>query len=109
MIVRTWSARATPDNARAYVAYFHRVMRPQLSQLAGHRGAMVLTRAAQVVIEITVLTMWDSFDSISAFSPEVDQAVVEPEARALFLSFDPLVQHHHLALDTRFDRAKTSI
>jgi hypothetical protein len=107
VIVRTWRARATAQNARSYVAFFHRVLRPELAKLQGHKGALVLTRADEVVIEITVLTMWDSYDSISAFAPDPDRAVVEPEARSLLLSFDPVVQHHHCALDTRFERATT--
>lgn len=107
MIVRTWRARATAANARSYVAFFHRHLRPSLATFAGHKGALVLTRADEVVVEITVLTMWDSFESISAFAPDVDKAVVEPEAKSLLLSFDPVVQHHHCALDTRVERSTT--
>lgn len=105
MIVRTWRARATPTNARLYVAFFHRHLRPKLTAFAGHKGALVLTRADEVVVEITVLTMWDSFDAIAAFAPDVDKAVVEDDAKHLLLSFDPVVQHHHCALDTRPERA----
>lgn len=107
MIVRTWRARATPDNARMYVALFHRHLRPMLAAFDGHKGALVLTRADEVVIEITVMTMWDSFDAIAAFAPDVDKAVVEDEEKHLLLSFDPMVQNHHCALDTRFERATT--
>jgi hypothetical protein len=105
MIVRTWRARATPVNARLYVAFFHRALRPMLGKFAGHKGALVLTRADEAVVEITVMTMWDSFDAIAAFAPDVDKAVVEDEAKHLLLSFDPVVQHHHCALDTRLERA----
>lgn len=101
MIVRTWRARATPENARSYVAFFHSRLRPSLGAHAGHKGALVLTRADELVVEITVITMWDSFDAISSFSPDVDRAIVEPEAQGLLLSYDPMVQHHHCALDTR--------
>ena len=107
MIVRSWRARATAANARSYVAFSHQHLRPALAQFGGHKGALVLTRADELVVEITVLTMWDSFESISAFAPDVDKAVVEPEAKSLLLSFDPLVQYHHCALDTRFERATT--
>ncbi len=107
MIVRTWRARATPVNARMYVAFFHRHLRPKLATFAGHKGALVLTRADEAVVEISVLTMWDSFDAIATFAPDVDRAVVEDEAQHLLLSFDPVVQHHHCALDTRVERATT--
>ena len=62
MIVRTWKARATPENARSYVAFFHRALRPELARFRGHKGSLVLTRADDSAVEITVLTMWDSFD-----------------------------------------------
>lgn len=107
MIVRTWKARATPMNARSYVAFFHRAIRPELGRFPGHKGSLVLTRADDSNVEITVLTMWDSFDSISAFAPDVDKAVVEPEAKDLLLSFDPNVLHYHCALDTRPERASS--
>ena len=107
MIVRTWRARATAVNARTYLAFLHIVLMPTLAIFPGHRGALVLTRADDDVVEITVLTMWDSFDAISAIVPDPDLAVIEPEARTLLLSFDPKVQHHHCALDTRLDRATT--
>ncbi len=107
MIVRTWRARATAENARSYVAFFHRALRPALAKFSGHKGSLVLTRADDNVVEITVLTMWDSFDAIAAFAPDVDKAVVEPEAKDLLLSYDPMVLHHHCALDTRPERAST--
>jgi len=107
MIVRTWRALATPTGARSYVAHYHRVVRPALAAFPGHRGSLVLTRAEKVVVEITVLTMWDSFEAISAYAPDPDKAVLEPEAEELLLVFDPVVQHHHVALDSRLDRAPT--
>jgi len=107
VIVRTWRALATPVGARSYVAYYHRVVRPALLGFAGHRGSLVLTRAEKQVIEITVLTMWDSFEAISAYAPDPDKAIIDAEAEALLLVFDPAVQHHHVALDTRFERAPT--
>jgi len=107
MIVRTWKARATPENARSYVAFFHRAVRPELARFSGHKGSLVLTRADDSAVEITVLTMWDSFDAIATFAPDVDRAVVEPEAKDLLLSYDPNVLHHHCALDTRPERAST--
>jgi heme-degrading monooxygenase HmoA len=101
MILRSWSARATADGARAYVDYFRRVLVPQLDALAGHRGATVATRALGDGVEILVLTVWDSLAAIEAFAgAEVERAVVEPEARALLRDFDERVVHRELAVDT---------
>ncbi|HEX8791192.1 MAG TPA: hypothetical protein VF765_09620 [Polyangiaceae bacterium] len=102
--VRSWSARATPQGAEAYVAYFNGTLAPQLAELPGHRGALVLTRADAGTVRITVLTFWDSMEAVRGFAgPEPDRAVVEDEARRVLLSFDRAVQHHTIAVDTITD------
>jgi hypothetical protein len=101
-VARTWSARATPDGARAYVAYFRDVLAPALARLDGHRGALVLERATGALVELTVHTLWDSLAAIERFAgPSYDRAVVEPEARAVLASFDDHVEHRDVALDLR--------
>jgi hypothetical protein len=51
------------------------------------------------VIEITVLTFWESMDAVKRFAGDPpDRAVVEPEARAILLSFDEHVKHLAIAL-----------
>jgi hypothetical protein len=105
-IARSWTARATPDGARAYVAFFRDTLAPQLAATAGHRGALVLDRPvagpADELVEITVHTFWDSLAAIEQFAgARYDHAVVEPEARAILVSFDEHVEHREIALDTR--------
>ena len=103
MIARRWTARATADGATAYVAFFERILVPQLAGLEGHRGALVSTRASGAgeasVVEITVLTFWESMEAIGRFAGAApERAVVEPEARAVLLSFDDRVTHEEVAL-----------
>jgi heme-degrading monooxygenase HmoA len=93
-VVRSWSALATRDGALAYVAFFRNTLVPQLGRIPGHRGALVLRRPAGDVIEITVLTFWESMDAVKRFAGDPpDRAVVEPEGRAILLSFDEHVKH----------------
>jgi heme-degrading monooxygenase HmoA len=100
-IVRSWSARATREGADAYEVFFKTRLVPQLETIPGHRGALVLRRAAADLVEITVLTFWDSMDAIQRFAGETpNRAVVEDEARAVLVSFDELVRHDAIALDT---------
>lgn len=103
MIARSWSARATGEGAKAYVAFFDGTLRPVLEQIEGHEGALVLTRAlGGDSVEIRVLTFWRSAEAIARFAgDEPGRAVVEPEARALLASFDEDVTHQEVALDTR--------
>ena len=103
MIARSWRARATADGARAYAAYFEHTLQPQLQALEGYRGALVMTRAHDDALEVHVLTMWASMEAIARFAPEPARAVVEPEARAMLLSFDDRVSHSEIVLDARAD------
>jgi heme-degrading monooxygenase HmoA len=101
MIARSWSARATADGARAYAAYFERTLEPQLRELDGYRGALVMTRAHGDGVEVQVLTVWASMAAVARFAPDPALAVVEPEARELLISFDERVSHLDIALDAR--------
>jgi heme-degrading monooxygenase HmoA len=98
-VVRSWSARATPAGARAYLEHFERAVHPALRRLAGHRGVLVLRRSEGGAVEITVLTLWTSLEAVQEFAgvdPSV--AVVEPEARAALTTFDTRVVHFELVL-----------
>lgn len=98
-VVRSWSARATPAGAEAYLEHFERAVLPVLRRLAGHRGVLVLRRPEDGEIEITVLTLWASLESVHEFAgPDASVAVVEPEARATLTTFDARAVHFELVL-----------
>lgn len=98
-IARTWRALATRQGADAYVRYFDQTLRPELAALAGYRGAVVLRQDGDQT-RIVVITRWASLDAVRAFAGDaVMRAVVEPEARALLLSFDDSVEHFEVVLD----------
>ncbi len=101
LVVRSFSASATIANAEAYVDFFNHRLVPQLRRIDGHRGAMVLVRTGSHQAAIEVLTFWESIEAIRRFAgEEIDRAVIEPDARALFLSCDEQVRHYHMALNT---------
>ena len=100
MIARSWKARATAENAAAYVQFFDKLLAPDLKEFKGHRGALVLTRPLGASIEIAVVSFWDSMDAVLAFAgPQFERAVVEPEAQVLLESWDDSVLHYQVALD----------
>jgi heme-degrading monooxygenase HmoA len=101
-VARSWSARATPEGADAYVAFFRGTLVPELARIPGHRGALVLRHDEGSAVAITVLTFWESMDAVKRFAGDaVDRAVVEPEAQAVLTSFDTTVTHLSVALDLR--------
>ncbi|MEV4177812.1 hypothetical protein [Nonomuraea sp. NPDC049709] len=64
-------------------------MLPELRGTGGHRGAYVLRRDTDEHVELQVITLWESFDSIRAFAgDDLGTAVVEPAARAVLPSYD---------------------
>jgi heme-degrading monooxygenase HmoA len=52
-------------------------------------------------VELQVLTLWDSLDAIRRFAGgNPEHAVVEPEARAVLVTYDSTVTHHTVVVDT---------
>ena len=101
MIVRRFTARASATNAQAYFSFFKDTLTPKLKMIPGNRGALVLSRKTDADMEITVLTFWDSMEAIGLFAgTSPTKAVVEPEARALFSSFDDEITLHVVEVDT---------
>lgn len=100
VIARSWSARATPDGAEAYVRYFRDALAPALAARPGYLGASILQAERAGAIELTVITRWASLDAIRRFAgDDPGRAVIEPEARAVLLSFDDRVEHRTVVLD----------
>ena len=97
-VARSWSARATPAGADAYLAHFRAAVLPALRETGGHRGALVLRRAEGDLVRITVLTLWESMVAVERFAgADVEAAVVEPAARSVLTDFDARVEHFELA------------
>ena len=58
-------------------------------------GAHLIQRLLDDTIEFTVLTRWQSMESIRGFAGEaVEQAKVEAGAAAALIDFDDTVQHY---------------
>jgi len=73
---------------------------PQLKRIPGFRGVILLRRDRGDLVELQVLTRWESMDAIRKFaSDDPELAVVEAEAQAVLVEFDRRVTH----LDVVFD------
>ena len=96
MIARLWRGRAADaSTADAYVRHFTGTVTTRLEDLAGHRGAWLLRRKVDGGAEFVTLTLWDSRQSIEAFTgPDISKSVVEPEARAVLQEFDDFASHY---------------
>ena len=101
-ILRRWSAHTTEAQLQKYLEHFSKNVLPELRRVPGYLGATVSLRHRENEAEIVVETNWRSLDSIRAFAgPDVEAAVVAPEAAALLTSFDRRVRHSEVALSDR--------
>jgi heme-degrading monooxygenase HmoA len=108
MIVRTWSATATPEGASDYSRYFAGTLLPELRDLPGFAGAYLLSRdlTDSNAVEVTAHTFWDSFEAIHAFAgDDITVSIVEAEAQAMLIDFDRTADHRTVVVDARSDRA----
>ena len=98
MIARLWRGRAETARADAYVRHFAGSVAPELKGMDGHRGAWLLRREVDGRTEFVALTLWESRQSIEAFTgPDISKSVVEPEARAVLSDFDDFATHYEVA------------
>ena len=95
MIARYWSARLPAANISSYREHLERHVFPELKSIRGFVRAELLARElAGSELEIVVLSVWHSLETIDAFaSPDREVAVVAPAAAVLFTSYDRRVRH----------------
>lgn len=100
MIIRKWRARALRSNGVAYERHFRDSVAPLLRRTAGFVGASLSRRLTDENIEFLVLTRWESVEAIENFAgKDTGKAVVEPDAVASLIDFDPAVQHFEIIED----------
>lgn len=101
MIARLWRCIAAAEKVPDYMAHFEQAVLPEIKQIEGFQQAYILRRTLEDDgVELTVVTMWESFDAIRAFAGDnIERAVVAPEAQAVLRSFDPTVTHYEVAMN----------
>ena len=105
MIARLWRGRAETAKAGGYFRHFTETVAPALKDLEGNRGAWLLRRDVDGQTEFLAVTLWETRQSIEAFTgADVSKSVVEPEARAVLSAFDDFASHYEVAYWQGFDR-----
>ncbi len=97
MILRMWKARSPAEKSHRYIQHATEKVFPALRAIEGHRGAYLLRRAVDGVVELVVLTLWESTEAVRKFAGvKPEKAVVEPEAQAVLTDFDETVTHFEI-------------
>ena len=100
MIARVWRGWTPPQNADAYEQFLRTRMFPSIHRVPGYLGADLLRRDTGDEIAFVTITRFESLESVRAFAGEdYEQAVVEPEARALLSRFDERSEHYEVVID----------
>jgi heme-degrading monooxygenase HmoA len=102
MIARLWRGRAADAaKADAYIRHFTGTVTAELKDLAGHRGAWLMRREVDGATEFIAVTLWESRQSIEAFTgPDISKSVVEPAGRAALQQFDEFASHYEVAFSS---------
>jgi heme-degrading monooxygenase HmoA len=99
MITRLWHGWTTRDNAGPYEEMLRSRILPGIHRVEGYRGSYLLRRDAGEEVEFVTLTLFASMDAARAFAGEnYEQAVIDPEGRALLARFDPTSAHYETVL-----------
>jgi heme-degrading monooxygenase HmoA len=100
VIARIWHGWTSPRNADAYEEFLRTKMFPSIHRVRGYVGADLLRRDAGDEIAFVTITRFESLEAVRAFAGEdYEQAVVEPEARALLSRFDERSEHYEVVID----------
>ena len=100
MITRVWHGWTSPEAADAYEELLRTKILPGIHRVEGYRGADLLRRTVGDEVEFITLTRFESMDAVRAFAgDDYEQAVIEPEARALLARHDERSQHYEVILE----------
>jgi antibiotic biosynthesis monooxygenase (ABM) superfamily enzyme len=100
VIARLWHGWTAPENADAYEEFLRTKMFPSIRRVPGYLGADLLRRENGDEVAFVTITRFESLESVRAFAGEdYEQAVVEPEARALLSHFDDRSAHYEVVID----------
>jgi heme-degrading monooxygenase HmoA len=98
MIARLWSARTSTSLSTKYMEHFWSSVAPSLREFDGYVSASLLVRSQAELVEILVITVWQSYQAIDAFAgPNRDAAVVGGPAAELLVDYDRRVRHFEIA------------
>jgi heme-degrading monooxygenase HmoA len=93
-------AYATPEKVRAYRDHLVGVVLPELHKLGGFQGLDLCEATRGDLVELLVVTRWQSMEAVRAFAgADPSRAVVEPGAKAVLAEYDDFVTNYEVTLE----------
>ena len=95
MIARFWTAKIAQAHAHIYADHLKSQVLTTVRKVDGYIGTKLLERDTGDGVEIVVITLWQSLDSIRKFAgSDLEKAVVSEDVVSLFLQYDRRVRHY---------------
>jgi heme-degrading monooxygenase HmoA len=100
VIARIWHGWTSHEDADTYERFLREQMFPSIHRVPGFRGADLLRRDDGDEVAFITITRFESLDSVRAFAgDDYEQAVIEPEAKALLARHDDLSAHYDVVIE----------
>jgi heme-degrading monooxygenase HmoA len=100
MIARFWTAKIAQAHAHIYADHLKSQVLTTLRKVDGYIGTKLLERDTSDGVEIVVITLWQSLDSIRKFAgSDLEKAVVSEDVVSLFLQYDRRVRHYKVVVE----------
>ncbi len=97
MIARIWKGSTLAAKADEYLDYLKATGLKDYRATEGNRGVWVLRRLYDDQAEFTLISLWESWESIRRFAgEEIERAVYYPEDQRYLLALDPNVVHYEV-------------
>jgi hypothetical protein len=97
MIARIWHGMTRASDADRYMNYLNHTGLPDYRATPGNQGVTVLRRIDADVAHFTLISYWDSLESIWAFAGDnLEVARYYPEDEQFLLELEPTVTHHEV-------------
>ena len=99
-VARVWHGRTQTGKADEYYAYLREAAISKIQGIAGNVGVQVLRRTTGDVTEFTVISYWDSLESIKRFAgDDIEKTHHLPRDPEYLLELEPTVKHHQVLLN----------
>jgi heme-degrading monooxygenase HmoA len=97
MYAREWKARCPHTKKDGFIEYLYKTGIKDTSSTPGFKGAQIFSRTLDGKSEITLISYWESLESIKAFSgEEISVAKLYPEDSKYNLEPDNFVNHYEV-------------
>ena len=102
MIARLWRGVTKKEHGDVYYEYLHETGIKNYLATEGNRGVKVLKRDVDNGTEFTLISFWDSYESIKKFAGEdINKARYYPEDDKYLIDRGPEMKHFEVLFDQK--------